>query len=105
MISKIEINGQCFKAWPLNEFPHLVTLILPQGTEIFEDNTWPLFLAQNGIKLREHGRPKVAPLTKGYRRLIVGASANLAKEIRKLEGKEALGGFTVTANVSKEPKT
>ena len=88
MISKIEIGGMKFRAWPVNEFPHLATLIIPNGTEVFEDNTvWTLFIAQNGLHGGEHSNPKMIPLNKGLRRLIIGVSKTLVEKIRAMNGK------------------
>ena len=101
MVRDININGQNFRVWPANEHLHLVTLILPPGSEIFGDNIWPLFLAQNGIDGGQHGTPKVVPLNKGTLKIFVGLSKILAAKIRSLGGRGALGGYTVTANVSK----
>ena len=103
MVSEIEINGQKFRARPANEFNHLATLILPLGSaEVFEDNVcWPLFLKQNRIEGGKHGTPRVVSLINGTRRLSVGVTDVLAENIRNLGGKGALGGFTVTAHVSK----
>ena len=101
MVGQITVGGQKFRAWNANEFSNLVTLILPAGTEVFKDNLWPLFLAQNGIDGGQHGTPRVVPLTKGARRLLVGVSEILAEKIRILGGKGALGLFTVIAHVSK----
>ena len=100
MVSEIDINGQKFRAWPANEFSHLATLILPPGSEVFGDDIWSLFLAQNDIK-GQHGTPRVLPLPKGSRRLLVGVTDILAEKIRILGGKGALGGFTVIAHASK----
>ena len=101
MIGEIVRNGQRFKAWPSNEFQHLCTIILPPGSEVFQDNEWQLFLAQNGISGGQHGSPRVHPLQKGLRRLNVGVDNELAQKLRLLNNKGALGGFTVTSNVSK----
>ena len=65
MVAEIDTNGQRFRAWPANEFAHLVTLILPSGTEVFDD-VWTLFLAQNSITgyQGQHGAPKMLPSQK-----------------------------------------
>ena len=70
---------------------HLVTLILPRGSEVFQDNKWILFLAQNGIERGQHGSPRLQPIQNGLRRLLVGVDDILAAKIRSLEGKGALG--------------
>ena len=102
MIKEINIDGQKFRAWPANEFSHFITLILPPGSEVFQDNIWPLFLAMNGIDGHgKHGTPRMAHINKGTKRLIVAVSEVLASKIRSLGGKGALGGYEVTFNVSK----
>ena len=98
MIKEIFINGQCFQAWPEKEFEHLVTLILPRGTEIFKD-PWALFMGQNCLK-GKHSKPKIQNLNRGARNLQVEIDEDMAIKIRQFGGKAALGGYTVTINVT-----
>ena len=48
----------------------------------------------------KHGTPKIQPSNKGARRLLVEVENDLAIKIRKLGGKAALGGYTVSTHIS-----
>ena len=98
------MDGQKVRAWRAEQFDNLATLILPAGTEVFKDNVWTLFMAQNTLE-GQHGKPRVLPLNKGMRRLLVGVSADLAAKIRNLGLKAPLGGYTVAVHVSKYLKS